>query len=105
MTQLEYLLCPLRSSANAIMLQQRATVWLKEAPSLQANLLDAFSTLALKVDVFTEEQVRSTLLTQADLPLSNVEAHELARALVAAGGTSVQGVTPLVANLLTGREF
>ena len=87
------------------MIQKRVQSWLKDVPTLQANLLDAFSTLALSVDVFSESDVQNAITGSSDLPVTLIEGQVLARALVGAGGTSMDGMVKLVNNLLSGVEF
>ena len=101
-SQLEYLLCPLSNAASFELMQGRLRAWFRAVPTLQANLLDAFSTLALTADVFTEEQVQHTLSYKTDLPINQAEARTLAHGMVAVGGVSVGGVSMFVSKVLRG---
>lgn len=105
MTQLEYLLCPLKSSGSHDMIQKRVQTFLRHVPSLGDNLLDAFSTLSMTTEVFTEEQVHESICNKTDLPVTYVEARSLAHSMVDAGGVSMDGMTALIAKIRSEKLF
>jgi len=96
--QLQYLLCQLPAASSDM--RTRARSWLRAVPTLQANLLDAFSSLSLTSDEFTQEQVREALTSKTNLPVCNADAQVLAHEIVAAGGVSVGGVSTFISSLI-----
>lgn len=100
--QLKYLLCQLPAAGSHTLMLARARTWLVALPTLQSNLLDAFSSLALTTDEFTQEQVREAMTSKTNLPICNAEAQVLAHDIVAAGGISVGGVAKFFKSLIDG---
>jgi hypothetical protein len=72
---------------------------------LKANVLDAFSKLALSNDVFAVDQIDRTLRLESDLPVTGAEAKELAHVIFNAGGVTVGDIAKLLSKIEAGQPI